>query len=82
MNIKQAVRENGKVPGVTNLEGITDVGLNWKNKKSARKITINTTEKDFNYTKTFGNFFLYGMGGIVFFLFALGILGSMPSLKI
>jgi len=27
MNIKQAVRENGKVPGVTNLEGITDVGL-------------------------------------------------------
>mgnify|MGYP003635102280 FL=1 len=27
MNIKQAVRENGKVPGVTSLEGITDVGL-------------------------------------------------------
>jgi gliding motility-associated lipoprotein GldH len=27
MNIKQAVRENGKVPGVTQLEGITEVGL-------------------------------------------------------
>jgi gliding motility-associated lipoprotein GldH len=27
VNIKQAVRENGKVPGVTQLEGITDVGL-------------------------------------------------------
>jgi gliding motility-associated lipoprotein GldH len=27
VNIKQAVRENGKIPGVTSLEGITDVGL-------------------------------------------------------
>ena len=27
VNIKQAVRENGKVPGVTALEGITDVGF-------------------------------------------------------
>ena len=27
VSIKQAVRENGKVPGVTILEGITDVGL-------------------------------------------------------
>ncbi|MDG2432351.1 gliding motility lipoprotein GldH [Flavobacterium sp.] len=27
VNIKQAVRESGKVPGVTSLEGITDVGL-------------------------------------------------------
>jgi hypothetical protein len=28
--MNQAVRENGKVPGVTNLEGITDVGLELK----------------------------------------------------
>ena len=27
VNIKQAVRENGKVPGVTALEGITEVGF-------------------------------------------------------
>ncbi|MCI4442684.1 MAG: gliding motility lipoprotein GldH [Lentimicrobium sp.] len=27
VHIKQAVRENGKVPGVTALEGITDVGF-------------------------------------------------------
>jgi gliding motility-associated lipoprotein GldH len=27
VNIKHAVRENGKVPGVTALEGITDVGF-------------------------------------------------------
>lgn len=27
VHIKQAVRENGKVPGVTNLQGITDVGF-------------------------------------------------------
>jgi pseudouridine-5'-phosphate glycosidase len=27
VSIKQAVRETGKVPGVTLLEGITDVGL-------------------------------------------------------
>ncbi|WP_304197324.1 gliding motility lipoprotein GldH [Flavobacterium alvei] len=27
INIKQAVRENGKVPGVTALEGITEVGF-------------------------------------------------------
>jgi gliding motility-associated lipoprotein GldH len=33
MNIKQAVRENGKVPGVTNLEGITDVGLRIEKKE-------------------------------------------------
>jgi uncharacterized protein YueI len=25
--IKQALRENGKVPGVSNLDGITDVGF-------------------------------------------------------
>ena len=33
MNIKQAVRENGKVPGVTSLEGITDVGLRIEKKE-------------------------------------------------
>lgn len=33
LNIKQAVRENGKVPGVTNLEGITDVGLRIEKKE-------------------------------------------------
>lgn len=33
INIKQAVRENGKVPGVTNLEGITDVGLRIEKKE-------------------------------------------------
>ena len=27
LQIKQAVRESGKVPGVTQLEGITDIGL-------------------------------------------------------
>ena len=27
VHIKQAVRENGKVPGVNALEGITDVGF-------------------------------------------------------
>jgi gliding motility-associated lipoprotein GldH len=27
VHLKQAVRENGKVPGVTVLEGITDVGF-------------------------------------------------------
>ncbi|AWG20727.1 gliding motility lipoprotein GldH [Flavobacterium faecale] len=27
LNIKQAVRESGKVPGVTELEGVTDIGL-------------------------------------------------------
>jgi gliding motility-associated lipoprotein GldH len=27
VNIKQAVRENGKVPGVTALDGITEVGF-------------------------------------------------------
>ena len=27
VNIKQAVRENGKVPGVTTLDGITEVGF-------------------------------------------------------
>jgi translation initiation factor 1 (eIF-1/SUI1) len=27
VHIKQAVRENGKVPGVTALEGITEVGF-------------------------------------------------------
>jgi gliding motility-associated lipoprotein GldH len=32
VNIKQAVRETGKVPGVTQLEGITEVGLRIENK--------------------------------------------------
>lgn len=32
VNIKQAVRETGKVPGVTELEGITEVGLRIENK--------------------------------------------------
>jgi len=27
VHIKQAVRENGKIPGVAELEGITDVGF-------------------------------------------------------
>ena len=31
VNIKQAVRENGKVPGVTALEGITEVGFRIEN---------------------------------------------------
>lgn len=31
VNIKQAVRETGKVPGVAALEGITDVGLRIEN---------------------------------------------------
>jgi len=33
VNIKQAVRESGKVPGVTELEGITDIGLRIENKE-------------------------------------------------
>jgi len=32
VNIKQAVRENGKVPGVTALEGITEVGFRIENR--------------------------------------------------
>ncbi|WP_413999805.1 gliding motility lipoprotein GldH [Flavobacterium sp. W1B] len=32
VNIKQAVRETGKVPGVERLEGITEVGLRIENK--------------------------------------------------
>ena len=32
VHIKQAVRENGKVPGVTLLEGITEVGFRIENK--------------------------------------------------
>ena len=32
VNIKQAVRENGKVPGVTALDGITEVGFRIENK--------------------------------------------------
>jgi gliding motility-associated lipoprotein GldH len=32
LNIKQAVRENGKVPGVTALEGITEVGFRIENR--------------------------------------------------
>ena len=32
-NIKQAVRESGKVPGVTALEGITEVGLRIEKKE-------------------------------------------------
>ncbi len=31
VNIKQAVRENGKVPGVTALDGITEVGFRIEN---------------------------------------------------
>jgi gliding motility-associated lipoprotein GldH len=31
VNIKQAVRENGKVPGVTALEGVTEVGFRIEN---------------------------------------------------
>jgi gliding motility-associated lipoprotein GldH len=31
VHIKQVVRENGKVPGVTNLPGITDVGFRIEN---------------------------------------------------
>ena len=31
--IKQAVRETGKVPGVEQLEGITDVGFRIENKE-------------------------------------------------
>jgi hypothetical protein len=39
--------------------------------------------KDFKYyTKTFGNFSLWNGGILVFPLCLLGILGSMPSLKI
>jgi gliding motility-associated lipoprotein GldH len=33
VHIKQAVRENGKVPGVTLLEGITEVGFRIENKE-------------------------------------------------
>ncbi len=33
VNIKQAVRESGKVPGVTQLEGITDIGLRIEKKE-------------------------------------------------
>ena len=33
LNIKQAVREGGKVPGVTQLEGITEVGLRIEKKE-------------------------------------------------
>ena len=33
LNIKQAVRESGKVPGVTALEGITEVGLRIEKKE-------------------------------------------------
>jgi gliding motility-associated lipoprotein GldH len=32
VNIKQAVRENGKVPGVTALDGITEVGFRIENR--------------------------------------------------
>jgi gliding motility-associated lipoprotein GldH len=33
VNIKQVVRESGKVPGVTQLEGITDIGLRIEKKE-------------------------------------------------
>ena len=33
LNIKQAVRESGKVPGVEQLEGITDIGLRIEKKE-------------------------------------------------
>ena len=33
VHIKQAVRENGKVPGVTALNGITDVGFRIEKKE-------------------------------------------------
>ncbi|MGA9639504.1 gliding motility lipoprotein GldH [Flavobacterium sp.] len=33
VNIKQAVRESGKVPGVEQLEGITDIGLRIEKKE-------------------------------------------------
>ncbi|WPR72168.1 gliding motility lipoprotein GldH [Flavobacterium sp. NG2] len=33
VNIKQAVRESGKVPGVTQLEGITEIGLRIEKKE-------------------------------------------------
>ncbi|WP_418264522.1 gliding motility lipoprotein GldH [Flavobacterium faecale] len=33
VNIKQAVRESGKVPGVKELEGITDIGLRIEKKE-------------------------------------------------
>ena len=33
VNIKQAVRENGKVPGVTDLDGITEVGFRIEKKE-------------------------------------------------
>ncbi|MCG9791963.1 gliding motility lipoprotein GldH [Flavobacterium algicola] len=33
LNIKQAVRESGKVPGVTELEGVTDIGLRIEKKE-------------------------------------------------
>ncbi|MCW2119294.1 gliding motility lipoprotein GldH [Flavobacterium sp. 7A] len=33
VNIKQAVRESGKVPGVTQLEGVTDIGLRIEKKE-------------------------------------------------
>ena len=33
LNIKQAVRESGKVPGVVQLEGITDIGLRIEKKE-------------------------------------------------
>jgi gliding motility-associated lipoprotein GldH len=32
VNIKQAVRENGKIPGVTALDGITEVGFRIENR--------------------------------------------------
>ncbi|GIZ07988.1 gliding motility lipoprotein GldH [Flavobacterium sp. UMI-01] len=33
VNIKQAVRESGKVPGVTELQGITDIGIRIEKKE-------------------------------------------------
>lgn len=33
VNIKQAVRESGKIPGVTLLEGITEIGFRIENKE-------------------------------------------------
>jgi hypothetical protein len=81
LTFNKRLDKSGKIEGVENLEGITDVGLRIEKKVKWHRKKIHVTKDIHYYQKKFWKVFFYGLGGIfLFFVFAnFGLFGSMPS---